>query len=198
MAHFDVTRTTRSIMRAADPAEPSARRTNTGRNTGRTPGRNPSGNPSRNGGRSTPRKSTARERRVRGRQTNGYLSLGHTLGSERDRQRLRARNADERERVERMLASVPSPADPPSTVATAEIRSLSQALASAPHSSWSAASACPVCESSKVVRDEVFRAGSIRLSECLHCDFRWTDSAGSRSVSSVAADRVGRAPALSS
>ncbi|MFK7895590.1 MAG: hypothetical protein AB8G23_07120 [Myxococcota bacterium] len=35
-------------------------------------------------------------------------------------------------------------------------------------------SACPVCASSKVVCDDVMSSGLLRLSECLHCDHRWT------------------------
>lgn len=39
---------------------------------------------------------------------------------------------------------------------------------------------CPVCASAKVVSDEVMHGGTIRLSECLHCDHRWTERVGRR------------------
>lgn len=97
------------------------------------------------------------------------------LASARDRQRLQERRAEERARVERMLASAPVPverrssrrarsADAPATAPQRRSRGL-QALP---------APGCPVCGSGKTVTDEVFQSGTLLLSECLHCEHRWT------------------------
>lgn len=97
------------------------------------------------------------------------------LASARDRQRLREREFAERARVEEMLASAPplSPllSERPLPKGPARLRALPV------H-----ASTCPVCTSTKVVRDEVMSGGLLRLSECLHCDHRWTDRPRSRAV----------------
>jgi len=106
-----------------------------------------------------------------------YLGLGSQLGSARDRQRLRERNAAERVRVERMLAAAPT-LNPISaaTPASACSRTHAQTHAPSPTSLRAAfGRGCPVCASSKVVSDEVSCGGTMRLSECLHCDHRWTD-----------------------
>lgn len=89
------------------------------------------------------------------------------LASARDRQRLRERQFAERSRVEEMLASaplvLPEPASRPGHFSTRPgLRSVPEA-------------GCPVCASAKIVRDEVMSAGLLRLSECLHCDHRWTE-----------------------
>jgi hypothetical protein len=34
---------------------------------------------------------------------------------------------------------------------------------------------CPVCRQAKVVTDEVMHTGILRVSECLHCEHRWTE-----------------------
>ena len=122
------------------------------------------------------RKPSSRAARARGGQPNSYLSLGNALGSALDRQRLRERNAAERERVERMLASAPPPVEQsaPSRFSGARPLPGSTNLRSVPDAG------CPVCESPKVVRDEVFHAGPMRLSECLHCDFQWTEQSTKR------------------
>jgi hypothetical protein len=33
---------------------------------------------------------------------------------------------------------------------------------------------CPVCGDDRIVTDEVMYGGRLRISECLHCDHRWT------------------------
>ncbi len=112
--------------------------------------------------------------KVRGRRARGRR--GESLASARDRQRLREREAAERQRVERMLAKVPlSPDWDPSNP---EI---------VPHPSSKAfgqpglrvvdaePSACPVCGDTRIVADEVIHLGTLRLSECLRCEHRWTE-----------------------
>lgn len=122
-------------------------------------------------------KRPVRSRRKKVRPGNAYLGLGAPLGSARDRQRLRDRNSAERTRVERMLANAPVPTAEP------EVRfGASFHPAAAPSTPESArilravpARVCPVCTSSKVVSDEVVSGATMRLSECLHCDHRWTE-----------------------
>lgn len=83
------------------------------------------------------------------------------LSSARDRQRLRERQYAERVRVEDMLATAPVPLPIPAGTPTL------RALRPQP-------STCPVCASEKVVCDEVVSGGLLKLSECLHCEHRWT------------------------
>ena len=183
-------------------------------------------------GRSARRRS---RRKQGGRSSNSYLGVGRSLGSERDRKRLQDRNAEERSRVERMLAEGPAPRQPmrpaargvnyqppgepaspsapsaptnptnPTTPTKAsEASEASEAFETSKPPAPSGPSpsrlralptaqgrACPVCASGKVVSDEVVHVGgtsgarggarggakgaTLRLSECLHCDHRWTD-----------------------
>ncbi len=135
-------------------------------------------------------------RRHKNRAGSAYLGLGTPLGSARDRQRLRDRNAAERVRVEQMLANTPVPQAPPvspdprsgANLKLASARSRTTAPGSIPRSTPNpapmlhaiAGRGCPVCASSKVVSDEVFHGGTMRLSECLHCDHRWTQRSRGR------------------
>ena len=144
------------------------------------------------------KRSRRRSRRGKAQSANSYLALGSPLGSARDRQRLRDRNAAERVRVEEMLANAPfttalspgflaspspglvgpttSPVSPPPFPSPSSF-SVSSPV-SFPRSPLRRpvfGRGCPVCASSKVVSDEVSCAGTMRLSECLHCDHRWTD-----------------------
>jgi len=109
--------------------------------------------------------SRRRSSRKRRHSANAYLAVAGSLGSARDRQHLRERNAAERIRVERMLAESPG-----------SVGARSTTLRVVPPV---AARGCPVCASTKVVSDEVAHsgrhAGTLRLSECLHCDHRWTE-----------------------
>ncbi|MBJ19003.1 MAG: hypothetical protein CL933_06200 [Deltaproteobacteria bacterium] len=130
-------------------------------------------------------------RRKKARSSDAYLGLGASLGSARDRKRLRDRNAAERARVEQMLANAPSPLGSAPTpgarkgtnrhpaplrtpLAAARAR-VSPSASRAPLLQVVGPRGCPVCASSKVVSDEVFQGGTMRLSECLHCDHRWTE-----------------------
>lgn len=144
------------------------------------------------------RNTTRRPRRKKGaRSSNSYLGLGRSLGSDRDRQRLQERNAAERSRVERMLAEGPSslgasfslPTQPPARwnsshpVVTPPVstRPSRSRLRARPTTQTAARGwACPVCASGKVVSDEVAHGGTLRLSECLHCDHRWTERTRAR------------------
>ncbi len=152
------------------------------------------------------KRSRRRSRRGKAQSANSYLALGSPLGSARDRQRLRDRNAAERVRVEEMLAnapftsalspgfpaaaspgfvglttspvstsSFPSPSSSPSALVASPIASLIASSPTSPPRRPVLGRGCPVCASSKVVSDEVSCAGTMRLSECLHCDHRWTD-----------------------
>ena len=129
----------------------------------------------RNGRTGLPRKSA----RVRG----GAAGYGR-LASSRDRQTARERNAAERARVEEMFASAPLPSDrrrarwtaaaPAFEPGAARPARRLRALPAMPTS-------CPVCASTTVTSDEVARpGGSLRLSECLHCDHRWTEKPARR------------------
>ena len=96
---------------------------------------------------------------------------GSGLASARDRQRVRERNAAERARVERMLASAPlsrslsgSPQALPGSAARGSV-----SLRALP------SPGCPVCCSGRTASDEVYQQGTLRLWECLHCDHRWTE-----------------------
>lgn len=112
------------------------------------------------------------------------------LASARDRQRLRERQFAERARVEEMLATAPIPLPAPSVSPSP---SLSPSPSPSPSPSASQEliafvpegpsrlrglrpqpSTCPVCASEKVVCDEVVSGGLLKLSECLHCEHRWT------------------------
>jgi hypothetical protein len=141
------------------------------------------------------KRSRRRPRRGKAQSPNAYLASGATLGSARDRQRLRDRNAAERVRVEEMLANAPCTAPPPGFPAAPPLGLVRLTTPPVSTPSFSASfpasfpvsfltpsprrsvfgRGCPVCASSKVVSDEVSCGGTMRLSECLHCDHRWTD-----------------------
>ena len=157
-----------------NPTNPTKSRTSNSSNPPSSPpqstARTTNGPATRAGGPSgRPRRSS----RVRG----GAAGYGR-LASARDRQTARDRNAAERARVEEMFSSAPLPSD--------RRRARWTSPASVPVSEGSPAprlralpampSGCPVCASTTVTTDEVARTGgSLRLSECLHCDHRWTE-----------------------
>jgi len=98
---------------------------------------------------------------------------GEGLASARDRQRLRERNRAERERVEGMIASVPLPVERrargrESLGSEYMPDSVSLGLGTAE------VATCPVCSDDRIVTDEVMHGGTLRVSECLHCEHRWT------------------------
>jgi hypothetical protein len=95
---------------------------------------------------------------------------GEALASPRDRQRLRERIAAERARVEGMLATVPPPNERDVLDGSAQrVDSFAMIVAA------ETPTACPVCGHGKVVSDEVMHGGTLRMSECLHCEHRWTN-----------------------
>lgn len=118
------------------------------------------------------------------------------LASRRDRANLAERNARERERVEHALASVPVPLDveglligPNPSFGTgagrdriSSPRSDSAIGTSAPElMPYELESlACPICSGTRIVCDEVFQLGALRLAECLRCEHLWTDRAPGR------------------
>ena len=129
--------------------------------------------------------------RSRSRSRAGAAGFGGGLASPRDRARVRDRNAAERARVEEVLASAPLPVDrrPEGRWSTSTGAAEGLALptptptppaASPPNLRVVPTGGCPVCTSQSVVSDEVMHGGSIRLSECLHCDHRWTERVGRR------------------
>lgn len=98
---------------------------------------------------------------------------GEALASARDRQRLRERNQAERERVERMIASVPLPSERRAGGrASFGSENMPDAVSFGLHSAQAAT--CPVCSDDRIVTDEVMHGGTLRVSECLHCEHRWT------------------------
>ncbi len=103
--------------------------------------------------------------------------VGARLASARDRQRLRERHAEERERVEKMLVSVPDPIEPPSGWAKSSDASGRRTL---PTRNALARVGCPVCGATQIVSDEVMQLGTLRLSECSRCDHRWTQRSRDR------------------
>ncbi len=128
------------------------------------------------------RASRSRRASGRARRDGGPAGFGGRLSSARDRQKVRERNAAERTRVEEMLGSalidaerrMPTPPFSPSAPSSLE-QSRSSASAFHVRALASTPAGCPVCESGKVVRDDVFEAGTtLRLSECLNCEHRWT------------------------
>ena len=93
---------------------------------------------------------------------------GEALASARDRQRLREREIAERGRVEGMFASAPLFVDRRTNLR------VSDGGYSAPRLRMLESAACPICGDGRIVSDEVNHAGRLRVSECLHCDHRWT------------------------
>ena len=98
---------------------------------------------------------------------------GESLASSRDRQRLRERNMAERERVEGMIASVPVPVERRSHRRESLVREYDRHTPSTELRTAEPVG-CPVCGDSRIVTDEVMHGGTLRMSECLHCDHRWT------------------------
>jgi len=134
------------------------------------------------------RRNSARGFRARGRK-------GHGLASARDRSRLREADLAERARVEKMLSTVAIPDDRRSddrdSNAEHETRGLD--FESRAHhfpnpdpnpnqstSLWPRH--CPVCGDARIVTDEVLHGGTLSMSECLHCDHRWTERPKARWV----------------
>ena len=120
------------------------------------------------------------------------------MASARDRQRLREKQAAERGRVERMLANVPLQGDPEPAVRRSVGPRASRAF-SPPGLRVVGPAVCPVCGDSRIVSDEVVHLGTLRLSECLRCEHRWTErplrrfaELGSRMVARM--DPVGTPP----
>lgn len=114
----------------------------------------------------------------------GYASGRGQLASPHDRKQMRDRNAAERARVEEMLANAPLPTDrrrarwtPPITQsAPFSYEQPAERPAARLRALPAQPKGCPVCASAKVTTDEVGRGSSaLRLSECLHCDHRWTE-----------------------
>lgn len=111
---------------------------------------------------------------VRSGQSGGIRARGRrgeSLASARDRLRLRERNQAERERVEGMLASVAVPierrAHSRESIDIGYKRLPVGLRAVQPMG-------CPVCGDGRTVTDEVMHGGTLRVSECLHCEHRWT------------------------
>jgi hypothetical protein len=113
----------------------------------------------------------------RARSRNGYA-----LASARDRMRLRERNVAERGRLEKLLATAPLVDDRRARIRNqnrnrAENRIVDLAghhLGRASGRAIGLSRRCPVCGDSRVVTDEVIHGGTLSMSECLHCDHRWT------------------------
>lgn len=99
---------------------------------------------------------------------------GESLASARDRHRLRERNRAERARVEGMLANVAAPIE-----RRVERREATATQGTVPrrHSGLRTVQpvGCPVCGDERVVTDEVMYGGTLRMSECLNCEHRWTE-----------------------
>lgn len=104
----------------------------------------------------TPSQRSTSSTKARGMRAEGRAGEG--LASARDRERLRERIAAERARVEEMLANVPLSAD----------------RREATRMESGGGLCCPVCGDLRIVTDEVNQAGTLLMSDCLHCDYRWT------------------------
>jgi len=134
------------------------------------------------------RRNSVRGFRARGRKGRG-------LASARDRSRLREADLAERARVEKMFSTVAIPDDRRSddrdSNAEHEMRGLD--FESRAHhfsnpdpnpnqstSLWPRH--CPVCGDARIVTDEVLHGGTLSMSECLHCDHRWTERPKARWV----------------
>ena len=111
---------------------------------------------------------------------------GESLASARDRKRLRERNTQERERVEGMIDSMAVPVERrtrrrESLVAECTTRSLPSGHHPGVHAGVRAdiravqPVICAVCGDGRIVTDEVMHGGNLRVSECLHCEHRWTE-----------------------
>ncbi len=118
---------------------------------------------------------------------------GHALASPRDRDRLREKNRAERVRVEKMFET-PTTIDD-RRVQRRDSRDRNEARALSPLAPVSPFRGpiglanrpfehCPVCGDDRIVSDEVFHVhgGTLSMSECLHCDHRWTRRPNTRWV----------------
>jgi hypothetical protein len=110
---------------------------------------------------------------------------GHGLASLRDRQGLHERIRAERARVEMMLATAPIPDDRRrgDRDTQDQVGEKNPARIARPIglSNWRS-TCCPVCGDDRIVSDEVIHAGTLSMSECLHCDHRWTGRPNARWV----------------
>jgi len=128
---------------------------------------------------------------------------GESLASARDRLRLRERNQAERERVEGMLASVAVPIERRAHSRKCResidigYKRLSLGLPAGLRAVQPMG--CPVCGDNRTVTDEVMHGGTLRVSECLHCEHRWTQRPTARWAELGAnMNRTGRPQALES
>ncbi len=100
------------------------------------------------------------------------------LASKRDRTRLRERTVAERARVEQMLATAPIVEEQWTrtrrSTETVEANPLMGVGRSRAGRGFGLARSCPVCGDARIVTDEVIHGGTLSMSECLHCDHRWT------------------------
>jgi len=125
---------------------------------------------------------------ARSKQSGGHRARGRRgegLASARDRQRMRERNTAERERVEGMIASMEVPVERRAHGRESRVLEYmpdSIQLGHGPgdryvhgHELRAMQSAgCPVCGDGRIVTDDVMHGGTLRVSECLHCEHRWT------------------------
>ena len=107
---------------------------------------------------------------------------GESLASARDRKRLRERNTQERERVEGMIDNMAVPVERrtrrrESLVAECTTLSLPSGHHAGVHADIRAVQPviCAVCGDGRIATDEVMHGGNLRVSECLHCEHRWTE-----------------------
>jgi len=110
--------------------------------------------------------------------------LGRGLASLRDRRRLRERDAAERARVERALATAPLPSEPnPGPIrarlpkrSTSRVVQLARTRPARRGSVPTPLLRCSICAGSDVLLDEVVHDGQLlRLGQCGRCSHRWTE-----------------------
>jgi hypothetical protein len=125
---------------------------------------------------------------------------GESLASARDRLRLRERNQAERERVEGMLAGAAVPIERRAHSRESIDIGYNRFPIGLPAGLRAVQPAgCPVCGDSRTVSDEVMHGGMLRVSECLHCEHRWTRRPKARWAELGAnMNRTGRPQALES
>ena len=118
---------------------------------------------------------------------------GYGLASARDRDRLRERNRSERARVEKMFSTSPGPDDRRNQNRDLQVQNhdwTPSALGGPIGLPSRRPAYCPVCGDHRTATDEVVhagthsgtRSGTLSMSECLHCDHRWTGRAGATRV----------------
>jgi hypothetical protein len=98
---------------------------------------------------------------------------GEGLASARDRQRLRERKTAERDRVEGMIAGVEIPVERRAHGRESRVLEYTP-VSMQPGLRAMQPAGCPVCGDGRIVSDEVMHGGTLRVSECLHCEHRWT------------------------